>query len=387
MRKEALVKILVSLMQNPSSCPSFKNLTKDDFESLYEIAQLNKAVTFLFHFLDCKRCQKKLTSGSIKKLTQIHLASLARLMIQKREKKLLGEVFNKKGLKVLILKDFSFYPNLYSGKNFIASGDIDLLVKKQDLKSIEQIIKNFGYSLKQNLILKDPIDKKTFLYQEKSFYKKGEALVLHLDLHFQIAIPNSGELRPVSKKVIRRLTSDIIKHSKKRRDCLFEPEIEYFLIFLIVHYFSSDLCTCLRNLYDIILLARLYEKEIDWKKFWQITKQDDLERIALFVLFLGNRVFKIQLPKSLKFSIVLKALAVKKSLPSIAIFPPNIKWDKKPPALEKLFREDFFFKAFLTKNIALSRLMRPRIIIFFLSSLPSLFITQLKKISRQQKLS
>jgi len=378
MKKEALVKILVSLMQNPSSCPAFLILTKNDFNELLKIAHLNKATTFLSHFLDCQRCQSKLTSTSIKKLNKSYTTALAQHMINKKEKETLGNYFRQRGLNALILKDFSSYPKLYSGKTFITSADIDLLIKKKDLNQTEKTIKKLGYCLGRNLILKNPIDKKTFLYQEKSFFKKRGFFSTVIDLHLQIAIPNSGEFKPVSKKVIQQLTTDVFKDAEKRKGCFFEPEIEYLLIFLIVHYFSSDLCTCLRNLFDIVKLSNLYEDRVDWKKFLNIAKQYKLERVALFVILLGSRVFKIRAPKALKFSPLLNALAYKKSLQSIAIFPPNNKWDKTTPALEKLFRENFFFKIFLTKNVRLKRMIKPRIIVFFMSLMPKMLIFRLR---------
>ncbi|MBL7159448.1 nucleotidyltransferase family protein [Candidatus Microgenomates bacterium] len=372
MKKESLVKILVSLMQNPFSCPLFPQLlSKKGFNQLLKMAQLNKATTFLSHFLDCQKCRSKLPSSSFEKLTNIYTTCLAQQMMGEKEKKSLGKIFNQKQLKVVLLKDFSSYPKLYSGKIFI-TGDIDLLVKKNGLQKVEELIKKDGYSLRENLILKNPLNKKTFLYQEKSFFKKGKVPSPYLDLHLQIAIPSIGEFRPISETVVKSLTDEVFKHSRKRKDHFFEPEIEYFLTFLIVHYFSSDLCTCLRNLYDIIALAKLYEKQIDWQKFWRLTQRHDLQKTALFFLLLGSRVFKLSLPLSfqnqIKIPFYLKALTAKKSLESIAIFPPNWKWHNKTPALEKLFKEDFFFKAFLTEDVNLSRLMRPQIIFFFLSS-------------------
>lgn len=366
MKKEALVKILLSLMQNPSSCPSLRVLTGDDFERLLKIAQLNKATTFLSHFLDCEKCQRKLSRATIIKLNELYTATLARQMIQEREKNILGKIFHQKSLKVMILKDFSSYPKLYSDKIFLASSDIDLLVKKQDFQKVEKIIRGLNYSLGENLLLKNPIDKKTFLYQEKSFIKKEKVLCTNVDLHLQIAVPLTGEFNPLTPEVIREITTKLFRHSRQRKDYFFEAEIEYFFLSLIVHYFSSDLCTCLRNLYDIILLARFYEKKINWEKFLSIAKGLGIQKIALFTILLGSKVFKVPPPasfKKIKLPLTIKMLVVYKTENKIALFPPNTEWNEDE-LVRNLFLENFFYNLFLTPYVRPTRLLRPRIVLF-----------------------
>lgn len=363
--KNRLANLLVFLIKTEGSqCPP-KNLFPVNERRLLSLAGRNKAIPFLFHFLDCPSCKKRLTKKTLKKLYSYQKFALIWPLLYQKEKEALDRFCRKRKIKVVLLKDFSSYPKMASHQQYLMGTDLDILVKEKDLGKIESFLKKTGYKLRKHLKLKDSQGK--LYYQEKTFIHPKRHI--NLDLHTQLAIPHSDEFHFLDKKTINQITKALFQNaSLKKRSFLYQPDKEHFLFSLIVHYLGSDLLKGLRNLFDIIQFASLYDKEINWKKFLALTKRFKITNFSCFVLLSGSRIFGLPFPKDLKRNIRVplrvRFFAPYWSAKKIAVFPPVEKWNIKNKEAKKIFYENFFIKIFLTDSVNLRRLIRPRVFLF-----------------------
>ena len=365
--KNKIVNLLVFLMKSDGKLCLPKRFFPFDEKKLLTTVEINKAVPFLFHFTICSTCREQLNKKTIKKLNDYqNFATMWQLLYQD-EKKSLGKYCQKEGIKAILIKDFSSYPKIKLYQKYLIGIDLDILVKKNDLSKIESFLKKRGYRLKRDLSLKNKRGK--IYYQEKDFIlpKKHTSL----DIHTQIAIPHSDEFNFLSSKTMEDLTKTIFRNSRQpKQSNLYIPNKEIFLLSLIAHYQASDVLKGLRNFFDIIQFAHLYDKEIDWEKFLKFAARFQLTSFSYFILLSGSQIFEISFPENLKKreKIPFKArfLVPYLSAKKITFFLPITKWCEDNKEARKIFYENFFIKLLLVDSVPFWRLIRPRVFIFFL---------------------
>ncbi|MBU3956707.1 nucleotidyltransferase family protein [Patescibacteria group bacterium] len=360
------VKLLTFLIKTESKkCPP-ENLFPVNEERLLALAGRNKAIPFVFHFLDCPSCKKRLTKKTIKKLPQYQKPLLLWPLLYRKEKQALGKFCRKERIKIVLLKDFSSYPKMKFHHEYLMGTDLDILVKEKDLGKIESFLKKTGYKLREHLKLKDSQGK--LYYQEKTFIHPKRHI--NLDLHTQLAIPHKDEFHFLEKKTINQITKTLFQNALPvgKQSLLCRPNKEYFLFSLITHCLASDLLKGLRNLFDIIQFASLYDKEINWKKFLSLTKRFKITNFSYFILLLGSQIFALPFPQGLRKNIQIpfrvRLLVSYWSVEKIALFPPIEQWAIKNKETKRIFYENFFIKMFLFNSVSFWRLIRPRVFLF-----------------------
>ena len=365
--RNKLVNLLVFLIKTESKqCPP-EDLFPVSENRLLILASRNKTTPFLFHFLNCPSCKKRLTKKTIRKLSQYRKFALIWPLLYQKEKQLLGKLCRQEKIRAVLLKDFSSYPKILSHQQFQMAVDLDLLVRKKELPKIESFLLKKGYQVKENLRFKNGQGK--IYYQEKTFAHPKKHV--SLDLHTQLAIPHHDEFLFLNPKLIAQISKAIYLNSHRRtQDFLFEPGKEYFLFSLIIHYLGSDLLKGLRNLFDIIQFAHFYDEEIGWEKFWALAQQYKITNFSSFIFLLGSHVFDRPIPRGFKRNIHVpfrvKFLIPYYFIKKIAIFPSIVKWNKKNKEARKIFYENFFIKMLLADSVSSWRLIRPRVFFFVL---------------------
>lgn len=364
-----IIKLLIFLMKTGGKkCPPDHFFPIDE-KKLLIIASRNKAIPFLFHFLDCSTCNQRLNKNTIEKISSLKKFALIWLLFYQDEKKSLNKFCQKSRIKLIAFKDFSSYPKIKFHQQYLTGLDLDLLVKKNDLPQIESLLKEKGYKLQEYLKLKN--NQEIIYYQEKNFVHPQKKL--SIDLHLQTAIPHQDEFNFLSPQLISEFTQDLFLNSvniskTKQKNGLLCPEIEYFLMSLIIHYLGSDLLRGLRNLLDITQFANFYDKQINWNKFLLLSQKLKIKNFSLFLFLLGQNIFNINFPEGLKnkAKIPIKAFFLISywSSEKIALFPLNIYWQMRNKEAKKIFYENFFLKLLSADDVPFQRLIRPRVLLF-----------------------
>lgn len=368
MKKKTAQLLAFLIKTEKNQCPPDKYFPLNEKELLF-LAQKNKAVPFLFHLIDCPVCKQKINKEFVKKISKFQKASLVLPLLYQEEKKIIGKFCQKEKIKAILIKDFSFYPQMKHHQDFLMGLDLDFLIDIKNSAKIESFLKKRGYKLELHLKLRNKNGQ--IIYQEKTFIHPQKKV--NLDFHYQIAIPQENEFHFLTTEIIKTATEKIIQNSNyKKKIGLYVPNQEYFLTSLLIHYLGSDLLKGLRNLFDIIKFVNLYDEQINWKKVLKLCQQFQIKNSALFVLFLGSQNFNLPMPKNLqkttKIPLKVRFFAPYWSVEKIANFPPIKKWNKRSKEAKEIFYENFFLRLFLADTIPFSRLIRPRIIFFFLKT-------------------
>ncbi len=377
--RNQIVNLLVFLLKTEGKkCPPEKFFPLNE-KKLLEIARKNKVLPYLFHFLGCSSCKKKITVKTIKTIVAYQKFTSLWPFLYQEEKRKLNNFCRRKKIKCVLLKDFSDYPKMEMHQKYLLGTDLDLLIKKEDLVKIELFLKEKDYQLKEHLVLEE----KGFHYEEKNYVHPHKKL--SIDLHPYLAIPHSDEFDFLSPPVIKNLGEEIFLNSStswtgknnQKNFGLFIPHLNYFLISLIIHHINTNLLRGLRNLFDIVKLAELYGQEINWDDFLSLSQKFKIKNFSLFLFLTGAQIFGIKMPPNIRIKTKLP-LKISFFLPywspeKIALFPSTEKWSTKNRAAQKIFIENFFLKFFLCDSVPFKRMFRPKIILFSLKILLSWF--------------
>jgi len=364
-----IVNLLVFLMKTGSRQCLPNSLFPINEERLLTIANRNKAIPFLFHFINCPSCRKKIKTTTLKRLSDYQKFVSIWPLLYQNEKKQLGKFCQKNKVKAVLIKDFSSYPKMNFHQQFLMGVDLDLLIKKSNTIDFELFLKKQGYQLEKHLKIRNKNGKTD--YQEKNFFHPQKKV--SIDLHYQIAIPHKDEFNFLPWETIKRLSKKILQNSSQQKNGLSIPQKEYFLLILLAHYLGSDILKGLRSLFDIIQFINLYGQEINWGKFLQLCQQFKITNFSCFIFLLGSRIFNLKLPQNFQrktqISFRTRFLSFCWPVEKIAIFPSPGKWHLKNKEAGEIFYENFFLKLLLADSVPLRRLIRPRIFLFCLKIL------------------
>ena len=163
-------------------------------------------------------------------------------------------LFNKEGIKVVLLKGLALELTLYGNSGLRQMTDADILVDKDQYLKARNILMQFGYD---SLPVKSGLHRPIMAWTGKhlpSLLKNGTAVDIHVELF-------AGKKNNLTKTVLN--TSEEIMVDREKA---FIPSPQLFFLFLVKHLYSHELSneSQLRLYTDlVVLLERHYEEIIN----------------------------------------------------------------------------------------------------------------------------
>jgi len=337
--------------QQKNQCPHL-SLNQHQEKSLLKLARINKSVPSLFHLINCSHCQKKISRRFLSQLNQFKKINIIIDLISQQQRQHLNTSLRKHHIKHLFIKDFFLYSKMQYHQQYRWSTDLDILIKPQDLNKITTILKKQNYRIVKKLNYQV-----TFCHQN---------LPIEIDVHHLACAPHKNEFSFFNQETITQFSQDFIS-SARLTHLYYQASNEYWLLYLIIHFWGNDVLKRLRTLYDIVQFAHLYQKQINWSKFIQLAKKYQQYNFALFTLLLGQKIFNISLPNQL---LKLSPIPFRVKLPlnyytaeKIAIFP-KLETSNQTKSGKNMLKEYIFLQLVVNETIAFFRLIRPQIIAF-----------------------
>ena len=211
-----------------------------------------------------------------------------------------------------ILKGFSLIDPIYKCDNkiFRTFSDVDILVSKSDIKSVNEILEFNGFtqSIMNNNYEIHPVDKQKIIYwrmtshQEHEYIKKAKYfnyaphLYLNVDINFSIFI-GGKYIDPIK-------TEDLLEHTRKRNTSNFEfysLDYTYELIQLCIHFYKDiyyDIKKLTHDNYNLIKFCDIreyiinYKKYIIWDLFLYLVEKNHIEKEVGNVLLLVSDFYE-----------------------------------------------------------------------------------------------
>lgn len=191
-------------------------------------------------------------------------------------------IFNDKNIPVIVLKGLVIR-DLYPRPELRTMGDADLLVHKYDLDIVDQILKSNGYN---------EICRHGFHIA----YCKGNS---HVEVHWTISdeekwIGLETFTDEVWKNAIEVNIGDSKSLSMNYEDLLF-----HLIIHKANHLKSSGFG--IRQICDVALLVDKKREDINWNEFICKVKRSKVDKFAMIILEICNKLFEIEFPKELEY--------------------------------------------------------------------------------------
>ncbi|MCM8787752.1 MAG: nucleotidyltransferase family protein [Candidatus Omnitrophica bacterium] len=292
MLKEEKFLILASQLEYPKDLTFINDLTKKNFNwsIFFDLAKKNSLVNFLYKNLEKYEKLNFIPKFVKKNLEGLYYYNLARNIFILKEIKRLFKFFNLRNIKVIGLKGLFLSIYLYDDIDLRPTTDIDLLIKKEDLKKINKILCSLGY-------IQPPYFDNFFLKEEttpiNSLVYKNYTLGIFVHLHTHI-INTTLPIEFFVKKIpMENIWQKVVSLSFEDIEILM-LSWQHLLLQLVHHSFCHNFDKLL-FLYDIKQLLTkdkdLIKKETikeEFKKFYSW-------ELANFVFLKLEKLFKIKI--------------------------------------------------------------------------------------------
>lgn len=177
---------------------------------------------------------------------------------------------------------------VYDNLSMRQFGDLDLLVKKDDVPIVKEILISKGYIPEFDL---DSVQEQNYLKTQRELKFTHELKGISLELHWEFAgvflnLPSNAE----------EIFLDDLKSLDIGGVLIQEISPENLLLILSIHN-ASHQWSRLAWLVDVAALIN--NQKIDWKKVQEISKQLSIQKILFINLYLCQILFNLELDKGI----------------------------------------------------------------------------------------
>jgi putative nucleotidyltransferase-like protein len=231
--------------------------------------------------------------GVMDQLKRAYYKNMARNMYLYAELRRILERFSDKGLDVIVLKGAALAEIVYGDIALRQMGDIDLLVRKEELAYAEEIMSSLNYSTymdskSQQFYRQNHFHLSPYVHRDKSIMVEIHHHIINHPFHINI-----------DKWWERARETEIA-------DCkALSPSPEDMLLHLCLHLFNHGYNkSLLRGICDISETLRYYEDGLNWTRIRDEVSEYGINKLAYSILYLVKRFYRIdsKLPEWLESS-------------------------------------------------------------------------------------
>lgn len=215
----------------------------------------------------------------IDRLRQAYLGNMARNMYLYAELRRILEAFREKGVGVIVLKGAVLAGSVYGDIALRPMGDIDLMVRKEDLPYAEGIMSALNYRTNMDS-------------ESQEWYRRSH---FHLSPYIH---PDKSVVVEIHHHIIGHpFHLDIGKWWERAREAkiancgMLTPSPEDMLLHLCLHLFNHGYNkSLLRGICDISETLQYYKEEIEWTRIQNEIKKYEINKLIYSVLYLVKKL-------------------------------------------------------------------------------------------------
>jgi hypothetical protein len=250
-----------------------------DYRKVIELASLNLVSPLLYrNFLKLQ----DVPAGILAETGEMYYYTLRKNVLHSQETVRLIGLLQSGGVEVVPLKGSLASDIIFRDPGLYPTGDIDLLVRPEDLKRTEKILLDAGY-------------RKDSRVSERDLFSQHYHLIFHSDAY----------IAEVHWNLVKRyftVPAEFWWEEKTRMEYgeaeILQLSVEKYLMYLIFHLFLHGY----RPLKFFVLISELINvrrEEIDWGKFFSYADEYKMRRLVLFTLDLLGELLGTRMPGSL----------------------------------------------------------------------------------------
>jgi hypothetical protein len=203
-------------------------------------------------------------------------------------------VFNEAGLRVIVLKGAALAETVYGNLALRSMSDVDLLVKKEDLFSIDEHLKGIGY-FPSDLSFDDINLSSTYLTTLDYRNTSANSPSFHIHWHFvNSSIPNDSYINNIKME-------DIWQDAEKVNIANVETLImapHHLIIHLSEHALRvPHSLSKLSLLCDINKAINSYQDRLDWERLIKYSLKFKLDRMVYINLYFASKFLATKIPE------------------------------------------------------------------------------------------
>lgn len=244
-----------------------------DEKALLVLAKTNGLIGLIYPLI-----KNEMSASDLSRMVERdYYAYIAADIQQKTAADLIDNLLNERGIDHIFLKGNNLKP-LYPETYMRGMGDIDVLVRENARKQVKQALN------KQKITLTGKAE-----HHDNYLYGKDVLIEVHYSLF------------PERHRFWDR---EPWNFARQLKDCLYELEKEYELVYLLSHLAKHFLSSGagLRSVLDIGLYLHCHSSLLDYDKLKSYVKKAGLETFFTNIIILNNMLFDFNLPETLCLS-------------------------------------------------------------------------------------
>jgi len=215
-------------------------------------------------------------------MRKVYLGTLATNLGYLEEVKIISEKCKTANLNLMVLKGAAFAQSLYGDSGLRPFADIDILVNRKDMDSIQQIMKKLGYKVYEDHRPLDFYDKYHFHH---IYIKKNDFISSVIEIHWDLFSPSS----PIHFDLDSLWKNGIIIDSTEMKINTLNWD-DHFLYLCAVHCYQ-DVFNSLLHFCDLTRIAQNKLNQKDWNVIENKAKRWGIERVVACCVQIINDLF------------------------------------------------------------------------------------------------
>ena len=252
---------------------------------------INEGIAYLFYH-NLLQFKNGIRQDIWNKFKEIYYTNIYQNTKIYQEMNIVLSSFNKENVKVIPLKGIFLAEKIYNNIGLRAMGDIDLLIKKEDLSRIDKLLEDIGYRSPIHKELRSHAIEKSYM-NSIDYFKTGEkSPILHIHWHIvNVSLPTYM----YTKNIKMDKFWEYAKPVKIADTETLQLAPHHLIIHLAEHALkhSFDRLTLLS---DINAATKRYREQIKWEKLIKETMEFGMERQLFYGLYFTKYFLEADIP-------------------------------------------------------------------------------------------
>lgn len=285
--------ILLCCCANPSQekIAALENLLGHylDWDFIVNSARVHGIAPFIYHALICCANRERVPAIIMQELSSAYRRSaFVNVVFLKEYKEILCR-FNAENIAIIPLKGIVLIKEIYQNIALRTLSDIDLLIRKRDLKQGVNVLRNLGF-----------IQKKTMYQPEEHYHhifqRQSRSVPITVELHWEIDIPNSPYHIVIDDLWDR---AAVVQSNNTRYWSLALEDNILFNCFHILRRPLADGVIPMKNFCDVYEILARRQAEINWQIITERAVHYNIVRPVFLVLLFLKRYFAAPIPNTI----------------------------------------------------------------------------------------
>lgn len=206
---------------------------------------------------------------------------------------MIAAAFNREKIEIIVFKGLALAQSVYKDVGMRPMGDIDLLVRKEDLAKADRTLRSHGF--KPEFEIRDFSAVATGQYRNSIVYRSEGVSPVSLHVHWHIVNFSPFQLNVMKRIDMNRLWDESISMNLDNAH-IRTFSLHHNIIYLCMHALNHSFHPLVR-LCDINEVLRSKGEEIDWEMLVKDASAFNLSKSVYYTLYLVSGIFNADIPE------------------------------------------------------------------------------------------